>query len=159
MNTVSWQRILATTDFSRFGSQAVAYAHDLAERFGAELHVLTVADNADAVARHGGATGLLEPADATDERWAWLAALHGEQGTLRRIDAIVIGTNVAEKIVHYATQHQIDLIVMASHGRTGLAHLWLGSITEKVARSAPCPVLVIRPSAQEQLTQEPAKES
>src|SRR5262249_24714841 len=102
MSAVSWKRILATTDFSPFGNKAVAYAHGLAESSGAELHVLTVADNADVAARQGGATGLLEPADKTDERWAWLAELHGETGTVRRIDAVVIGKKTADKIADYA---------------------------------------------------------
>jgi nucleotide-binding universal stress UspA family protein len=149
MSIVSWQHILATTDFSPFGNKAVAYAHELAEKSGAELHVLTVAENADVAARQGGATGVLEPADASDERWAWLAELHGETGKVRRIDAVVIGKKTAEKIAEYAQKHDIDLIVMASHGRTGIKHAMLGSVTEKVIRSVHCPVLVLRPSAAE----------
>jgi nucleotide-binding universal stress UspA family protein len=149
MSTANWKRIMATTDFSPFGNKAVAYAHDLAENCGAELHVLTVADNADVAARQGGATGVLEPADKDDERWAWLAELHGETGKVRRIDAVVIGKKTAEKIAEYAQKHEIDLIVIASHGRTGIKHAVLGSVTEKVIRSAHCPVLVLRPSAAE----------
>jgi nucleotide-binding universal stress UspA family protein len=73
-------------------------------------------------------------------------------GTAREFDSkscdtIQVGHNVAEKISRYAQAHGIQLIVMATRGRTGLAHFWAGSITEDVVRSAPCPVLVIGPSA------------
>jgi nucleotide-binding universal stress UspA family protein len=47
-------------------------------------------------------------------------------------------------ILDYAHTHQIDLIVMATHGRTGLAHALIGSVAEKVVRKAPCPVLTIK---------------
>ena len=149
MSSVNWQRILASTDFSPFGNKAVNCAHELAEKFGAELHVVTVADSADVAARQGGATGMLDPADASDERWKWLAELHGEKGTVKRFDAVLIGKNIAEKLAHYAKKHKIDLIVIASHGRTGLKHALLGSVAEKVIRSVHCPVLVLRPTAEE----------
>jgi nucleotide-binding universal stress UspA family protein len=48
-----------------------------------------------------------------------------------------------QAIVDYATTHKVDLIVLATHGRSGLAHLLLGSVTERVIRHAPCPVLVV----------------
>ena len=146
MSSVNWRRILATTDFSPFGNKGVQCAHELAEKFGAELHVLTIVENADVAARQGGATGLLEPADDSDERWRWLSQLHGETGKVIRTDAVLIGKNVPEKIAHYAQKHDIDLIVMASHGRTGIKHALLGSVTEKVIRSVHCPVLVLRPT-------------
>ena len=149
MSSVNWQRILATTDFSPFGNKAVQCAHELAEKLGAHLHVLTVAESADVAARQGGATGLLEPADESDERWRWLSELHGETGKVVRTDAVLIGKNVPDKIAHYVQKHNIDLIVMASHGRTGLKHALLGSVTEKVIRSVHCPVLVLRPTPAE----------
>jgi universal stress protein A len=51
------------------------------------------------------------------------------------------------KIVEVAADEKLDLIVMATHGRTGFSHLFLGSVAEKVVRTAPCPVLTIRPSS------------
>jgi len=48
------------------------------------------------------------------------------------------------EIIDYATKHDIDLIAMATHGRSGLAHVLLGSVAEKVVRKAPCPVLTIK---------------
>jgi nucleotide-binding universal stress UspA family protein len=146
MSTVSWERILAATDFSPLATKAVDYAHALAERFGAELHVLYVTgDISEAVAQHG-TSGIFDPSEAADERTEWLAQLLGETGKVRRVEAVRVGKDVAEQITKYAQAQDIDLIVMATHGRTGVAHFWLGSIVEKVLRSAPCPVLAIRPS-------------
>jgi nucleotide-binding universal stress UspA family protein len=147
MNSPNWQRILTTTDFSSFGNQAVNYAHALAERFGAELHVLHVAkDSCDIAVKHG-VTGAFGGEDAKGHNW--LGQILGETGSIRRVDAVHVGSDPAEKITQYAQANNIDLIVMATHGRSGLAHLWLGSITEKVIRSAHCPVLALRPSKEE----------
>jgi nucleotide-binding universal stress UspA family protein len=142
----NWQRILTATDFSPLGNQAVEYAHGLAEELRAELHVLHIARDVSDVALKHGPTGVLDPA-TVEEGQAWLNEVLGESRTIRRVDAIQVGHNVAEKISHYAQTNGIQLIVMATHGRTGLAHFWTGSIAEDVVRSAPCPVLVIRPSA------------
>jgi len=144
MNATKWGRILAATDFSDFGNRAVAEAHALAEKFGAELHVLHVVDNVDDLAEQNGATGTLEPDDVAEGPRAWLAELLGEPGTVRRVDAVLYGKNVAKTIARYASAKNIDLIVVASHGRTGLAELWMGSVAQKVVRTAPCPVLVLR---------------
>ncbi|MGB9441534.1 MAG: universal stress protein [Desulfobacterales bacterium] len=54
----------------------------------------------------------------------------------------------AEKIIEAAKDKDADMIVMATHGRTGLSHALMGSVAEKVVRQAPCPVLTIRPKAE-----------
>jgi nucleotide-binding universal stress UspA family protein len=139
-----WQRILVPTDFSRFSRTAVEYAHSLAETVNAELHVLHVARNlSDAVAEHG-TVGLLEAGGSENDYDRWLAALLGERGAIRRVEAVRVGTDIAETIARYAQQQSIDLIILATHGRTGLAHLLMGSVTEKVLRLSPSPVLVLR---------------
>jgi nucleotide-binding universal stress UspA family protein len=141
----SWSKILATTDFSSHSNWAVEYAHGLAEMVGAELHVLHVVDDSTGAAINYGATGVFDP-EALCNSTEWLRKLLGDQGKLRRVEAVRIGKNVPEKIIDYATSNGIDLVVIASHGRTGLARLWLGSNAEKVVRSSPCPVLVLRPA-------------
>ena len=112
----------------------------------AELRVLHIARDVSDVAMKHGPTGVLDPASQEDGQ-DWLNEVLGESRTIRRVDTIQVGHNVAEKISHYAQIHGIQLIVMATHGRTGLAHFWTGSVTEDVVRSAPCPVLVIGPAA------------
>ena len=141
-----WQRILAPTDFSRFAESAVEYAHGLAERLGAELHVLHVGKNLDEVVAEYGAQGTVGPLNTQDDYDRWLASLLGERGTVRRVEAVRVGPDVAQAIAHYAEKQTIDLIVIASHGRGGLAHLLMGSVAEQVLRRAACPVLVIRPA-------------
>jgi len=145
MEPLNWARILAPTDLSTIAGKAVSYAHSLAEKVNAELHVLHVVKDVNELAREHGATGLLEPGVGEDEYDDWLAGLLGESGKIRRIESMRVSTDSAEAIVDYAKKHDIELIVMATHGRTGLKHMLLGSVSEKVLRSAPCPVLVIRP--------------
>jgi universal stress protein A len=147
MMTVNWQRILAATDFSPCGNEAVNHAHALAEQFGAELHVLHITRDSSEFAANFAATGTLEPGDKENESDDWLAKILGETGAICRIERMHVGRDVAHGIADYARKTNIDLIVMATHGRTGLAHVWLGSKTEEVICSAPCPVLVVRPEA------------
>lgn len=61
------------------------------------------------------------------------------------VKAVLAGTP-AKAILSYAQEHTVDLIVMATHGRTGLAHLLMGTVAEAVLRAAPCPILMIRPT-------------
>jgi len=149
MAIANWKRILTATDFTPLGNQAVEYANSLAEDLGAELHVLHIARDVSEVAMKHGPSGVLDPADEESEGQNWLREVLGQSKITRRVETVQVGHNVSEKIVHYASTHKIQLIVMATHGRTGLAHFWLGSITEDVVRSAPCPVLVIRPAGEE----------
>jgi len=145
MKPFKWERVLVTTDFSRFANQAIGYAHSLAEKFNAELHVLHVVPSVSAAVAEFGATGVFDHNSSEDARSKWLAEVLGECGTIRRVEAVCFGTDAAAVIADYASKHEIDLIVIATHGRTGAAHLLMGSITEKVLRTAPCPVLSVRP--------------
>lgn len=140
MRLTSWDRILAPTDLSPFAEKAVQYAHRLAEDLGAELHVLHVAQDVTELTKLMPATGVIDPDDLADDYHRWLAALVGERGNVRRVEAVRIGADVAESVRHYADQNAVDLIVLATHGRTGLLHLLTGSVAEKMlrVRRAPC---------------------
>jgi nucleotide-binding universal stress UspA family protein len=144
MTSLRLEKILAPTDLSPPAEAAVRYAHALAERFGAELHVLHVAADAAEAARLHGATGIVDASAAGDDYDRWLAALLGEAGNVRRVEVVLIGSEVASKICQYAQVQATDLIVMATHGRTGLRHLLMGSVAEQVLRAAPCPLLTLR---------------
>jgi nucleotide-binding universal stress UspA family protein len=61
------------------------------------------------------------------------------------IHAIVEGGSPKVEIINYARTHNIDLIVLSTHGRTGLTHVIMGSVAESIVRTAPCPVLTMRP--------------
>ena len=150
MTAFRLDKILAPTDLSPSAEAAVRYAHGLAERFGAELHVLHMAADLTEAARLHGATGVVDSSPGADEYDRWLAALLGEAGAVRRVEVVRIGTDVAAAICQYAQSEGIDLIVMATHGRTGLTHLLMGSVAEHVLRAAPCPLLTIRGAPREQ---------
>ena len=143
-----FKRILVPTDFSAPSDAALDYARGVATRFGASLHLLHVAEDpyralysAEVFVPEmeglrdeilGDATGRLnDRLSETDT-----TALHAT------VDAI-IGTP-ADSIVEYAGGHEIDLIVMGTHGRGGMSHLLMGSVAERVVRTAPCPVLTVR---------------
>ena len=145
MTTFKWKRILVARDFGPDDNRAVQFAHTLAEQYGGELHVLHVTRNPVEAAAMYGATGAMEASGLEDRSQDWLRTVLGETGTVRRVESIQIGSDVAKKINQYVRAQNIDLIVMATHGRHGMARLWLGSVTEEVIRSAHCPVLVLPP--------------
>ena len=138
-------RILAPTDRSAFSQKAVDYARALAKQFGGELHVLRVMQDEDKAIAEYAVTGVIDASQPQDDYNRWVAELVGETGDVRRIETVQIASDIPEAIVRYARHNGIDLIVMATHGRTGLTHLLMGSVAEKVVRGAPCPVLTLRP--------------
>lgn len=142
------QRILLPTDFSPYSAAATQYACELATKFEAELHLL------HSLEVHLSSTpdfvmGLDLPRYVKESRDAAAKALTkvlDPQWSAGRtvVQAVVEGSPRVE-IVRYARQHAMDLIVLATHGRSGLAHMIIGSVAESVVRTAPCPVLTVRP--------------
>ncbi len=144
------QRILAPTDFSELSKQGLTSALELAETFGAKLLLLHVVEPPPypvegIMPSHLGAT-LLDDLErqASKDLAQMLSETHGSQVEVTR--RVVVGIPY-RKIVEVAEEEKSDLIVMTTHGRTGLSHLVMGSVTEKIVRTAPCPVLTIRPSS------------
>ena len=142
-------RILVPTDFSETADAALAYAKDLAPKLGASLHLVHVYRDPYAVAACAPEVYAPVPAEvrarALDEvRECLLERLDAaEEQRFRGSRGIVRGL-VAPQIVDYAAAEGIDLIVMGTHGRRGVAHLLLGSVAEHVVRTAGCPVLTVR---------------
>lgn len=143
------KHILVATDFSEPSEAAFAYGRELARTFHAKLVVLHVAE--DVAARAYGADGFVffEPTLQRDiEAGAQKqldALLCDEDRTVLSAQTIVRTSNSpAAAIVDYARDADIDLIVIGTHGRGGMAHLLLGSVAERVVRTAPCPVLTVR---------------
>lgn len=145
MSDFQWQHILAPTDRSPFSEKAVAYARAIAKQCGAELHVLRVLADAEKVSNEFAVTGVIDASGPQDDYHRWVAELVGDTGDVRRIESVQLGTDVPEAIIRYAKNNAIDLVVMATHGRTGLTHMLMGSVAEKIVRAAPCPVLTLRP--------------
>jgi nucleotide-binding universal stress UspA family protein len=142
-------RILVPTDFSAPSDAALDSARLLAARFGASLHLLHVVDEVFANGAFGLEGYAPESHDARtarfDEASRRLAAklTPYDRTTLQGRTGVIFGTG-ARPIVDYAADNAFDLIVMGTHGRTGVAHLVMGSIAETVVRSAPCPVMTVR---------------
>ena len=147
--TRHFARILVPIDFSAASDGALAEAKTMAERFGASLHLLHVLDDPYTTAAFSAElyvpipTGLRESwQKSAGERLA-TRLTPGEQVRFRSTTEVVFGL-AAKVIVEYADDHDIDLVVMGTHGRSGVAHLFLGSVAECVVRTAPCPVLTVR---------------
>jgi len=146
---IKLQKILTPTDFSEFSQHALRYACEFTGRFSAELHLLHVIDESltmpdplmGAPVSDVELRDLQRNAEAAIEKLPEADWLDADRIAAR---VIQIGTPFVE-IVRYARQHDIDLIVMGTHGRTGLSHALVGSTAERVVRKAPCPVLTIRP--------------
>jgi nucleotide-binding universal stress UspA family protein len=139
-------RILVPTDFSDTADVALTYAKTVAGRLNASLHVIHVL--ADPYVTPFDVATPMEPEirkrTLEDVRACLLKRLDAEEEQrFRGTRAIVTGL-AAKQIAQYAADHSIDLIVMGTHGRRGVAHLLLGSVAEHVGRIAPCPVLTVR---------------
>ena len=146
------RRILVPTDFSETADAALAYAKTLATTLGASLHLLHVFQDPCAAIPFVPETYAPPPPDlrehALDDAWD---QLHDrldsrEHKRFAGTRAVVEGLAALE-IVRYADHHGIDLIVMGTHGRRGVAHLFLGSVAEHVVRTARCPVLTVSDTA------------
>lgn len=140
-------RILVPTDFSEPSDAALDYARELAGMFGASLHVLHVIETPVAVMSPE--IGIVDSPELqaqlfVDARDRLQLRITPNDRTHPSATIDIIWGTSAHSIVNYATERGIDLIVMGTHGRGGVAHLLLGSVAEKVVRHAPCPVMTVR---------------
>ena len=145
---ITLKRILVPHDFSETSENAVRYALALAHNFGAKLYLLHVSEKARfemATEFPLGLDGTLE--DAVRERMVKILTPR-EQIDFKPVFEFRSGSPALE-IARYAKEADIDLIVMGTHGRGFVAHAVLGSVAEKVVRTAPCPVLTVRNSQHE----------
>lgn len=140
-------KILVPTDFSACSEQAVTYAADLAASVKAKLYVIHVAEHSNA----GGdpdAQKFIIPEYLAEVEKKLREQLNQtvNQLKLRGVDAqpILVGGRAYADIVKTAKDLGVDLIVLATHGRTGFSHFVFGSTAEKVVRLASCPVLTIK---------------
>ena len=140
--------ILAPTDFSTHANEAVRYACGLALKLDATLYLLNVLPDIVPAEPDLMLAPSLPPEfyqQSEDQASNQLRGLIDPTwGTPKEVRVDVRWGGAVEGIVDYASDRQIDLIVIASHGRTGLRHALLGSVAERIVREAPCPVLTIR---------------
>jgi nucleotide-binding universal stress UspA family protein len=132
------KKILAPTDFSDLSARGVRYACQLAKEVGAELIILNVV--------------LLDETNVVDKREMerhkmrldeFIAENIAGAGADLKIRNVVDAGQPFGAIIDWAEKERIDLIVMSSHGRSGLSRMLIGSVTDKVLRGASCPALVV----------------
>lgn len=142
------RKILVPFDFSPTAHEALAPASDLARRYGAALVLLHVYEPPVYPVPPDGMR-LPSPEAMAAEVTTLETELEGVQRQLREQGVSNVTVNIAQgdpltEILRVVKDVGIDLVVIGTHGRTGLKHLLLGSVAEKVVRHAPCPVLTIR---------------
>ena len=141
------QNVLVATDFSETSGAALDYGREIARTFGSTLHVLHVADNIYAQSGIDGYTSMLPDVQREVEdaaRTQLDAALtQDDRTTLHVTPCVVVAISKPAAIIEYASRYHIDLIVMGTHGRGAISHLVMGSVAERVVRTAPCPVLTV----------------
>ena len=143
---ITLQKILVPTDFSDLSQQALEFALSLADRFRAKLYLMHVWELP--------MTGSLLPPEPypesvlTEEQTAGEEHLTKVTNELKAsgfdVEPVFVFGKPYMEIVKAATDLDVDLIVLASHGRSGISHLLLGSVAEKVVRLAPCPVFTVK---------------
>ncbi|MBM4032730.1 MAG: phosphomannomutase/phosphoglucomutase [Planctomycetes bacterium] len=143
------RKVLFTTDFSPYAAHALPYALGMARDHGAELHVLHVVSTPELAVQFDVAgpvfdANLLAELERSAEDQLGKVLPAEVRRELSVTLAVRRGAAFVE-IVRYAREEGIDLIVLATHGRTGLRHALFGSVAEKVVRKALCPVLSVRP--------------
>jgi universal stress protein A len=147
------QNILLPTDFSNLSLSAARYAIDIAKQYGAKIHFLNVLEKTPPILAIRSLDLSEDKIIKTIEEDA-RSSLNKALDTINRDKGVEIIPVIQkgidfEIIIDYAESNKIDLIVIATHGRTGILHTLLGSVAEKVIRYAKCPVLVITPSENE----------
>jgi universal stress protein A len=129
--------ILHPTDFSPSSQAAFRFAESLARQHGAKLIVLHVSQT------YPGVGGEVPEESLSESARVGMEAIQPSDPNLQ-LERLFLAGPTAEVIMEYAQMKACDLIVMGTHGRTGLVHALLGSVAEKVVREAPCPVLTVR---------------
>ncbi len=146
--------ILLPTDFSECGNYALSYAASLARTFGATILCVHVIEPMVPTVGYSGMTEPLPIADIADrledsaERELPKLAEREECAGLD-VEELIVHGEAASEIVRVAKERSVDLIVVSSHGRTGLGRILFGSTAEAIVRHAPCPVLVVKPAKEE----------
>jgi nucleotide-binding universal stress UspA family protein len=145
--------VLVPTDFSDASESALRYGKAMAEKFGAALHVVHVMEDllAHAWAAEVYVSSMPQLRDEIEKesRQRLEALLTSAERAAFRAETALLAGNPFLEIIRYAKAHDIDLIVMGTHGRGPIAHMLLGSVAEKVVRKSPCPVLTVREAQHE----------
>ncbi len=145
---ISIRKILFPTDFSQCSEQALRYALFLTKRYQSELHVVHIAVPPEN--NYEAETSATWNSAVAEERLAERVQAIADQLASKSEHPPIVkehfvrGTSVAPSLLEYSAEQDFDLIVMGTHGRRGVGHLFLGSVAETMVRHSPCPVLTVR---------------
>lgn len=141
---INLQRVLVPTDFSEHAQNAVRYGCELASRFDAELHLLHIVEMIPVMYHEGLVFTPEAELQLKEHAEAAMNTVPGDDWHDRlNISRTTLQGHPLVEIIRFAKEQDIDLLVIGTHGRTGLAHMLLGSNAEKIVRKAPCPVLTV----------------
>ncbi|WP_426964280.1 universal stress protein [Haloparvum alkalitolerans] len=138
-----YDNILVPTDGSPASDAAIDHAVDLAERYDARVHALYVVDGAAYSTLEAGAQVVVEALEKEGEEATDRVAEAAADAGVEAVSTVTTGT-AYRSISDYVEENDIDLIVMGTHGRQGLDRYLLGSVTERVVRTADVPVMTVR---------------
>jgi len=146
---LSIKKVLLPTDGSDYSFEALRYVSSFANQFNITVYLVTV------IEIHHSIYDVYADEIALDFQESKIASLVNQRLDETEEKAKELGIKDIVKITRFGSPYQeilnvakekdVDLIVMGTHGRSGIAHFLIGSVTEKVIRTAPCPVLVVRP--------------
>ena len=142
-------KVLVATDFSGPSDAAVYYGKHFARAYGSSLHLLHVVDDVTGrlMASDGlvpDMSGLQVEMERSAQRQLDELLTASDSLALRARTIVLRSSTPAQAIVSYARDEGVDLIIVGTHGRGGLANFFLGSVAQHVVRVAPCPVLTVR---------------
>ena len=138
-----YDEVLLPTDGSEGTRTAVEHAIEHANRYDATLHVLYVVDARVGVVRETTPEVVFQELEAQGQQAIEDVQAQARAAEVTTIEGVVARGNPHRAILDYAESEAIDLVVMGTHGRTGLDHYLIGSVTEKVVRLADVPVLTV----------------
>ena len=146
------KNILVATDFGESAAVAMAYGRDLARTFGARLHVVHMVE--DVMLRYSPEVGFASPElqknlEAKARGDLDKLITEDDRKTLTVIPVVQSCANIPAAIVDYARATAIDLIITGTHGRGMVKHILMGSVAERVVRTASCPVLTVHANERE----------
>ena len=144
---IALKNVLVATDFSEPSAVALDYGRDLARSYSATLHVIHVIENR--LALHGPEIGFayaeIERNIEAGVRRDLEAALTADDYQMLNARTVILrASNVSHSITGYAKDNAIDLIVVGTHGRGAIQRFLIGSVADRIMRTAPCPVLTVR---------------
>lgn len=146
---IQLKQVMYTTDFSDFSKAALKYALSFCTEYKAKLYVLHAIEPPTYYAEYYDYVPIVEDLltrakERMNKELDDIKKLAGQQKV--EIEGLIREGTPFVEIIKAARENEIDLIVIATHGRSGLSHAIFGSTAEKVIRGAPCPVLSIRPA-------------